>query len=68
MTIIHYIHAITNRNHTDFNYIGIPEDCAMPDKLKFDQEEMNRLFELGKDLAKSGCKWHKKPPAINVLD
>jgi len=64
---LHYIYAIARRNHTDFNYIGIPKDCTLPDKLTFDQKEMNRLFNLGEELAKSGCKWHKKPPASNNL-
>ncbi|KKK84772.1 hypothetical protein LCGC14_2779980, partial [marine sediment metagenome] len=65
---LHYIYTIARRNHADFNYIGIPEDCALPDKLTFDQKGMNKLFGLGQELAKSGCKWHKKPPTLNILD
>jgi len=63
---LHYIYAIARRNHTDYNYIGIPKDCVMLDKLTFDQKEMNRLFNLGEDLAKSGCKWYKEPPISNI--
>ena len=65
---LHYIYNIARRNHTDFNYIGIPEDCALPDKLTFDRKEMNRLFNLGQELAKSGYEWHKEPPSLNILD
>jgi predicted acylesterase/phospholipase RssA len=59
---LRYIYDIARRNHVEFNYIGIPEDSAMPNKLKFDQKEMNRLFDLGVDLAGAGPKWHKTPP------
>ena len=65
---LHYIYEIARRNHTDFNYIGIPEDCSLPDKLTFDQKEMNKLFNIGEELAKSACKWHKEPPTLNVSD
>ncbi len=65
---LHYIYNIARRNHTDFNYIGIPEDCALPDKLTFDRKEMNRLFNLGQELAKYGYKWQKEPPTLNVSD
>jgi hypothetical protein len=63
---LHYIYNIARRNHTDFNYIGVPEDCSLPDKLTFDQKEMNRLFNIGEELAKSGHKWHKEPPFLNT--
>ncbi|MHC4616737.1 MAG: patatin-like phospholipase family protein [Planctomycetota bacterium] len=63
---LHHIYTLVRRNHIDFNYIGIPEDCALPDKLTFGRKEMNRLFNLGQELAKSGCKWHKEPPASNI--
>jgi hypothetical protein len=31
----------------------------------FDQEEMNRLFELGYQLAKNGYAWQKAPPGFD---
>jgi len=60
------IYEITQRNKVDFNYIDIPEDCELSDRLTFDAEEMNRLFDLGVELAKSGCKWHKRPPGLGA--
>ncbi len=63
---LHYIYTIAMRNHTDFNYIGIPENCALPGKLTFDQKKMNRLFNSGQELAKAGCKWQKEPPTLNI--
>ncbi len=65
---LRYMYTIAMRNHTDFNYIGIPEDCVLPDKLTVDQQAKNRLFNLGQELAISGCKWQKEPPTFSILD
>ncbi len=61
---LHHMCTIAMQNHTDFNYIGIPEDCVLPGRLTFDQKEMSRLFNLGYELAKSDFKWHKRPFGI----
>ena len=62
---LHQIYNTTQRNQFDLNYIGIPEDCMLPDnKPAFDSEEMNRLFNLGLQMAKSGYNWHKFPPGL----
>ncbi len=58
------IYTIAMRNHAVFNYIGIPEECALPGKLTFDQKKMNKLFNSGQELAKSGCKWQKEPSTL----
>ncbi len=62
---LYHIYDVTQRNQIDFNYIDIPADCVLPDRLTFDPEEMNRLFDLGVELAKSGDKWHKFPPNLH---
>ena len=55
----------SKRNQFDLNYIGIPNDSALSDNTPaFDAKEMNRLFNLGCQMAKSGYKWHKFPPDI----
>jgi predicted acylesterase/phospholipase RssA len=61
---LRYIYSIARRNNADFNYIGIPENCSLPDKLTFDQKKMNELFDLGYKLASTGCKWQKEPPGL----
>jgi hypothetical protein len=63
---LHRIYAATERNNADFNYTGIPEDCFLPDKLIFNKTEMNKLFNLGADLARSNHQWHKIPPNYNT--
>ena len=62
---LHHMCTIARQNHTDFNYIGIPEDCVLPDKLTFDRNQMKKLFNLGYELAKSDFKWHKLPFGIS---
>lgn len=62
---LHCIYAITQRNHFDFNYVGIPDNCVLPDKLTFDKKQMNKLFDLGVKLAKSGYDFYKTPPTFN---
>lgn len=63
---LRYMYIVARQNNIDFNYIGIPEDCAMSDKLTFDKKKMNSLFNLGQELAMSDHMWHKKPPTLNI--
>ncbi len=61
---LYRIYTITQRDQLDFNYIGIPDDYTPSGKEAFDLEEMNRLFDLGFEMAKSGDKWRKVPPGL----
>jgi hypothetical protein len=58
------IYTITQRDQIGFNYVEIPNDYVSGSKEMFDQVEMNRLFDLGFEMAKSGDKWHKVPPGL----
>ena len=60
------IYMVSQRDDIDFNYIGIPDDFESTATEAFDQEEMNRLFLLGYDMAKSGLKWQKTLPGIET--
>ena len=62
---LHCIYEIMKKNRIDFNYIGIPEDCQISGKQTFDREQMNQLFNLGIDLAKSGRPWQKFPHGLH---
>jgi hypothetical protein len=61
---IYRIHAFTKRDGIDFNLAAIPDDYVPAAKEAFDREEMNRLFDLGFQLAASGYKWQKHPPGL----
>lgn len=61
---LYRIYVITQRDKIDFNYLGIPTDYVSKGKEPFDLKEMNRLFNMGYEMARSGYKWHKLPPGL----
>jgi hypothetical protein len=65
---LYRIYAITQRDKIDFNYVDIPTDYKPISKKSFDTAEMNRLFNLGFEMAKSGDKWHKVPPGLEKIE
>jgi hypothetical protein len=63
---LYRVYIITKRDQVDFHYVDIPDDYVPAGKEAFDPKEMNRLFDLGFELAKSGYKWHKVPPGLEI--
>jgi hypothetical protein len=61
MSDLHRIYQFTKHDQIDFNYAGIPDDFKYDSKETFDQVEMNRLFDLGRQKALNGTAWHKAP-------
>ena len=61
------IYSFAQRDGVDFNYVDIPDDYESRSKELFDQAEMNRLFEIGYQLAISGDAWQKLPPGLAPL-
>ncbi len=55
------LYFVAQRNKVDFNYVSIPDNYISSGKEMFDEKEMNQLFNLGFDMAKSGYKWNKVP-------
>ncbi len=49
----------------DFNYVSLPEDFVWESDKEFDTAEMNRLYQIGYDMAKAGHKWRKVPPQFD---
>jgi predicted acylesterase/phospholipase RssA len=62
---LYRVYAITREREMDFNFAVIPADFKWQGEEMFDQEEMNRLFELGYQLAKNGYAWQKAPPGFD---
>ena len=58
------MYAFTQREKMGFKYVAIPEHFESRAKEAFDQEEMNRLFEKGYELAISGDVWETTPPGL----
>lgn len=61
---LNHIYDTIQQNHFDFNYIGIPQEFEFSDKQSFNQEEMTRLFNYGKQMGKAGDLWHKMPVGL----
>ncbi len=61
---LYRIYTITQRDGIDFNLAYIPDDFVPKGKEMFDPEEMQRLYQLGYDMAKAGYKWNKTPPGM----
>jgi len=54
--------AFARRDHIDFNLAAIPGDFPPAPGDMFNQEYMNRLFNLGFETARQGYPWKKYPP------
>ena len=45
--------------------LALPEDFVWGSEQEFDTAEMNRLYQIGYDMAKAGHKWEKRPPRFD---
>ena len=54
--------AFARRDKMDFNLAAIPRDFPPAPEDMFNQEHMNRLFDLGFEMARKGYPWKKYPP------
>ncbi len=54
--------AFARRDKIDFNLAAIPGDFPPAPGDMFNQEYMNRLFDLGFEAARQGYPWKKYPP------
>ena len=48
----------------DYNIAFIPSDFEEKPKEEFDLEYMNKLFDLGYQMVRSGYPWKKAPPGF----
>jgi predicted acylesterase/phospholipase RssA len=52
------------RDELDYNLAYIPSDFALAPDEKFDPKYMQKLFNLGYQMAKNGYPWEKAPPGF----
>jgi hypothetical protein len=64
---LYRIYAFTDRDDIGFFYTDIPDDYKPQSTKPFDQAEMNRLFEVGYQLARSGNAWRMTPPGFETM-
>jgi hypothetical protein len=48
----------------EFDLTFMPVAFNAPHKTNFDTEYMQKLFELGFGMAKTGYSWYKEPPVL----
>lgn len=66
---IYQIYVTVQRAGANFMLTYIPDDVEETrDPLNFEPEEMKRLFEAGRALARSGRVWHPEPPRLENLE
>lgn len=61
---LYRVYTITRDRGIDFNYAAIPDDFDWQGKETFDKAEMNRLYQVGYELARNGYDWRKVPPGL----
>ena len=61
---LYRIYLGAQRDQLDYNLAYIPSDFNEQQKEAFDPEYMQRLFDLGYEMAKSGYPWDKAPPGM----
>jgi predicted patatin/cPLA2 family phospholipase len=61
---LYRIYLKAQRDGMDYNLAYIPSDLKEKPKEEFDPEYMNKLFDLGYQIAKKGYPWKKVPPGF----
>jgi len=61
---LYQIYLSAQRDGMDYNIAFIPSDFKEEPKEEFDPEYMNKLFDLGYQMAKNGYPWEKAPPGF----
>ncbi len=59
---LYFMYITAKEADMEFNYIDIPHDFTWQSKKEFDTAELNRLYQIGYDMAKAGIPWEKGPP------
>ncbi len=59
---LYFMYITAKEADMEFNYVSIPEDFSWQSKKEFDTAELNRLYQVGYDMARAGTMWEKQPP------
>jgi predicted patatin/cPLA2 family phospholipase len=59
---LYRIYVLALRDGIDYNLASIPIDFDAPSQGMFDTEFMQKLFNLGYEMARNGYPWEKYPP------
>jgi predicted patatin/cPLA2 family phospholipase len=64
---LYRIYVLALRDGIDYNLASIPIDFNVPSQGMFDPEFMQKLFNLGYEMAKNGYPWEKYPPGYQPV-
>jgi predicted acylesterase/phospholipase RssA len=65
---VYQTYVVSTRAHTNFNLAFVPDDVPeTKDPLKFEPEQMRRLFEAGRRAGRTGT-WQHEPPRLEPLE
>ncbi|MDJ0950689.1 MAG: patatin-like phospholipase family protein [Alphaproteobacteria bacterium] len=62
---LYFIYLEAQEANTQFNYVAIPADFVWGSEQEFDTAEMNRLYQIGYDMARDGHEWETRPPQFD---
>jgi hypothetical protein len=66
---IYQAYVTVRRAGASFNITYIPDEVQeIEDPLKFEPEQMRKLYEIGESLGRSGRVWHSEPPRLEDLE
>jgi predicted acylesterase/phospholipase RssA len=64
---LYRIYVLALRDKIDYNLASIPADFNAPSDGMFDTVFMNKLFNLGYEMARNGYPWEKYPPGYQPV-
>jgi predicted patatin/cPLA2 family phospholipase len=64
---LYRIYVLALRDKIDYNLASIPADFNAPSEGMFDTVFMNKLFNLGYEMARNSYPWQKYPPGYQPL-
>jgi predicted acylesterase/phospholipase RssA len=64
---LYRMYAFAKRDGVTFNYIDLPDDYVSEAEEMFDQAEMSRLFEIGRQLAATKDPWVNTLPGFQSM-
>ena len=59
---LYLIYLLTKRDRENYRLAYIPDDFEKEPAEPFDKAYMNKLFNLGYEMARKGYPWAEKPP------
>jgi len=63
---IYRIYLMTRRDNIDFNLATIPASFTDKAPEPFDQQYMQKLYQVGYELGRKGYPWAKEPPGLTA--